>query len=188
MPEGIIGSLGYDTSHFEDVARRQAAFLQQARSWFDQVIFIRTLFPQWPRSRAQSLQYGRSKLARQRDPSMTEWYGVSPQAGDHVITKARYSAFRDTQLDALLRASRIETLVIFGATTDVCVDTTVRDAFQLDYAVVVLSDCCGASTPSRHEHALDVMNQFFASVHPAAEVLQALHAPASIGPQSKETR
>lgn len=179
---GIIASLGHDVSHFEAVAQRQAAFLAAARGSFDQVVFVRTLFPSWPRSRAQELHYRRSALARERDPTLTDWYGVSPQAGDHVVTKARYSSFRDTPLDALLRASRLETLVVMGATTDVCVDTTVRDAFQLDYTVVVASDCCGASTPARHRHALDVLDGFFARVHTSAEILAALRASAPIPP------
>jgi ureidoacrylate peracid hydrolase len=174
VPEGIIGMLGHDTSHFAAVAASTSSFLERARHRFDQVVFVRTDFPAWPRSRAQALHYGRNALARQRDATLADWYGVAPSESDHVISKARYSAFRDTQLDALLRASRIETLVVCGATTDVCVDTTVRDAFMLDYSVVVLSDCCGASTPDRHRHALDVLDHFFARVHPSDEVLAAL--------------
>lgn len=174
VPEGIIGMLGHDTGHFAAVAARASSFIERARPLFEQVVFIRTDFPAWPRSRAQVLHYGRNALARQRDPSLADWYGVQPAEGDPVIAKARYSAFRDTQLDALLRASRIETVVVCGATTDVCVDTTVRDAFMLDYSVVVLSDCCGASTPERHRHALDVLDHFFARVHPSEEVLAAL--------------
>lgn len=174
VPEGIIGMLGHDTSHFPEVGKRLAAFVERARPLLDQVVFIRTDFPAWPRSRAQALHYGRNALARQRDPSMTDWFAVQPAAADHVISKARYSAFRDTQLDALLRASRIETVIVCGATTDVCVDTTARDAFLHDYSVVVLSDCSGASTPERHRHALDVLDHFFARVHTSAEVLAAL--------------
>lgn len=174
VPEGIIGMLGHDTSHFPAVAARLAAFVERTREQFDQVVFIRTDFPGWPRSRAQTLHYGRNALARTRDAGLSDWFGVRPAAGDHVISKARYSAFRDTQLDALLRASRIETVVICGATTDVCVDTTARDAFMHDYAAVVLSDCCGASTPERHLHALDVLDHFFARVHTSQEVAQVL--------------
>ena len=172
--EGIIGLLGHDTSHFPGVAERLQRFIARARPHLDHVVFIRTEFPAWPRSRAQSLHYGRNALARQRDPAMADWFGVAPEAGDPVITKARYSAFRDTQLDALLRASRIETVLVCGATTDVCVDSTVREAFMRDYSVVVLSDCCGASTPERHRHSLDVLDHFFARVNTADEVLAAM--------------
>jgi ureidoacrylate peracid hydrolase len=174
VPGGIIAALGHDVSHFPDVGRRLTAFVECARPLLDQVVFIRTDFPSWPRSRAQALHYGRNALARQRDPSMTDWFMVQPQPGDPVISKARYSAFRDTQLDALLRASRIETVIVCGATTDVCVDTTARDAFLHDYSVVVLSDCSGASTPDRHRHALDVLDHFFARVHTSDEVLASL--------------
>lgn len=174
VPEGIIGLLGHDTSHFPAVAARLAAFIERTRRAFDQVVFVRTVFPSWPRSRAMALQYGRNALKRERDPSLVDWYGVQPQPGDAIIEKFRYSAFADTSLDALLRASRIDTVVVCGATTDVCVDTTVREAFMHDYSVVVLSDCCGASTPQRHAHALDVLDGFFARVHTADEVAAAL--------------
>ncbi len=176
VPEGVIGQLGHDTSHFPDVAARLERFVERTRAAFDAVIFVRTLFPPWPRSRAHRLHYGRNALSRTRDASLADWFGVRPQSSDVVIEKARYSAFQDTPLDAMLRASEIRTLVVAGATTDVCVDTTVRHAFMKDYAVVVLSDCCGASTPARHAHALDVLDHFFARVHTSDEVASALGA------------
>ncbi len=177
VPEGVIGQLGHDTSHFPAVGRRLAAFIERARPLLDAVVFIRTDFPAWPRSRAQALHYGRNALSRQRDPSLADWFGVQPAPGDPVISKARYSAFVGTPLDALLRASRIDNVLVCGATTDVCVDTTARDAFLHDYTVVVLSDCCGASTPGRHRHSLDVLDHFFARVHASEEVLAALPKP-----------
>lgn len=174
VPGGVIASLGYDVSHFAEVASRLNDFMSVARTQFQLTIFVRTLFPDWRPSRARMLQYERSALHRVRDPAVTEWFGVAPCPGDIVIDKFRYSAFVDTTLDAILRSARIETLVVCGATTDVCVDTTVRDGFMRDYSMVVLSDCCGGSTAARHEHALDVLDGFFARVHTAEEVAKAL--------------
>ncbi len=174
VPEGVIGMLGHDTSHFPPIAARLNAFIEQSRAAFDLVVFVRTVFPAWPRSKAMAMHYQRSALSRARDDSLSDWFGVRPLPTDPVVEKFRYSAFADTELDALLRSSAIETLVVSGATTDVCVDTTVREAFMRDYSVVLLSDCCGASTPQRHIHALDVLDSFFARVHTADEVVAAL--------------
>ncbi len=176
VPEGVIGQLGFDTSHFPAVGERFRDFIDQWRPAFDLVVFVRTELPPWPRSRAMRLHYGRNALDRVPDASLADWFKVAPEGDDVVITKRRYSAFRDTELDAVLRASRIDTLVVGGATTDVCVDTSVRDAFMRDYSVVVMSDCCGASTPERHHHALDILDGFFARVHASHEVAQALGA------------
>lgn len=66
---------------------------------------------------------------------------LTPKNGDAVVSKHRYSAFFETQLDSLLRAKRIETLVFVGATTSICVESTVRDATFRDYRCIVLRDC-----------------------------------------------
>jgi ureidoacrylate peracid hydrolase len=66
---------------------------------------------------------------------------LAPKDGDAVVSKHRYSAFFETQLDALLRTKRIETLVFVGATTSICVESTVRDATFRDYRCIVLRDC-----------------------------------------------
>ncbi|MFA7439037.1 cysteine hydrolase family protein [Castellaniella sp.] len=176
-PGGVIHQLGYDVSHFAGVGRRFARFLAAARAQVDHVAFVRTVFPDWPLSSAMQLHYGRSKLHRTRGADLADWFGVAPAPTDAVIEKFRYSAFKDTTLHAYLRARGIENLIIGGATTDVCVDSTVRDAFMNDFSVIVLADCCGASTPERQSHTLGVLNDFFACVVDSEAVL------AVMGPQ-----
>lgn len=180
-PDGVMAALGHATSHFDEVGARLDAFLGRNRSAFDLVVFVRTVFPQWPLSRALRTHYARTALARVRSPELADWFAVKPEAGDFVVEKFRYSAFADTELDAMLRASAIDTVVVCGATTDVCVDTTVRDAFMRDYSVVLLSDCSGGSTAARHAHALDVLDGFFARVHISLEVEEALRAGTRVG-------
>ncbi|MBI4969051.1 MAG: cysteine hydrolase [Rhodospirillales bacterium] len=174
VPEGVIGRLGFDTGHFAGVAERLDGFLAASASRLPHRVFIRTQAPAWPRSRALREQYGRSPLARTVAANLSDWFGVRPGPDDPVVEKFRYSAFMDTTLDALLRARGTETLVIAGVTTEVCVESTVRDAFFHDYGVITLSDCTGASTPERHRVSLGVIDQFFGPVATADEVLGAL--------------
>ena len=68
------------------------------------------------------------------------------RAGEPVLTKPRYSAFFGTPLDTLLRSGGVKTVVVTGVATNVCVESTARDAHQLDYCVVLPTDCIAAFT------------------------------------------
>lgn len=146
-------------------------------------VFVRTIAPSWARSRALTEQYSRTALQRVVEPTLSDWFGVAPKPGDAVIEKFRYSAFEGTALDGLLRANRTETLIVAGATTDVCVDSTVRAGFMHDYGMIVLSDCTGASTPERHNHTLSVLNQFFAICAPNEDVIRRV---ARLNPKARD--
>jgi nicotinamidase-related amidase len=84
---------------------------------------------------------------------------LAPREDDneYVITKRRYSCFFGTDLLILLRGLRVETLVLLGGLTDVCVHYTFVDAHQHDYVTRVIEDCCGGSSQARHAAALDAM-------------------------------
>ena len=65
---------------------------------------------------------------------------LSPQPGDIVVPKTRYSGFFNSTLDSTLRARGIRNLVFSGIATNVCVESTLRDAFHLEYFAVMLED------------------------------------------------
>jgi len=65
---------------------------------------------------------------------------LAPQPGDIRVHKTRYSAFFNSQLDSVLRARGIRTIVFVGIATNVCVESTLRDAFHLEYFGVMLDD------------------------------------------------
>lgn len=67
---------------------------------------------------------------------------VAPQAGDVMVPKHRWSAFHQTHLDLQLRVRGLSTIVIAGGSTDVGIASTVFAARDLDYGIVVVSDCC----------------------------------------------
>ncbi len=87
----------------------------------------------------------------------SEFYGPQPAPGEPVVRKTRYSAFVGTDLDQRLRDMGVDTLVVAGLTTECCVDSTVRDAFDLDYHVFVAADACAAYETDLHEASLKVM-------------------------------
>jgi len=65
---------------------------------------------------------------------------LAPQEGDIVLAKTRYSAFFNSQLDSTLRARGIRNIVFVGIATNVCVESTLRDGFHLEYFGVMLED------------------------------------------------
>jgi len=95
-------------------------------------------------------------LCRAGQPG-SEFYGPQPAPGELVVRKTRYSGFVGTDLDQRLRDMGVDTLVVAGLTTECCVDSTVRDAFDLDYHVFVAADACAAYEADLHEASLKVM-------------------------------
>ena len=79
---------------------------------------------------------------------------LAPIAGELEIRKHRYSAFTSTNLDLLLRAHDVRTIIVTGVSTNVCVETTFRAGFELGYAVVVPPESCASWDQSLHEAAL----------------------------------
>jgi len=77
-----------------------------------------------------------------------------PIAGEPVIDKPGKGAFYQTDLDLMLHNRGIDTLFVCGVTTEVCVNTTVREANDRGYRCVVLSDCCASYFPEFHQAGL----------------------------------
>jgi nicotinamidase-related amidase len=80
-----------------------------------------------------------------------------PVAGEIVIDKSGKGAFYNTDLDALLRQRGIANLLVCGVTTEVCVNTTVREANDRGYRCVVLADCCASYFPEFHDMGLKMI-------------------------------
>jgi nicotinamidase-related amidase len=79
---------------------------------------------------------------------------LRPRATETVIDKPGYSAFSRTALQQNLEARRIDTLIITGVTTEVCVSSTLRDAIDRGYRCLTVGDACASSDPDLHRAAL----------------------------------
>ncbi len=78
---------------------------------------------------------------------------LKPQPEDIVVDKSRYSGFVNTELDAILRTHNIKHLLFLGFATNVCVESTLRDAFFHDYFPIIVSDGCGHAGPDYTQKA-----------------------------------
>ena len=99
---------------------------------------------------------------------------LDKQDDDFVFLKRRYSAFFGTDLDLTLRDNLIDTLIVFGVVTNICVRSTVHDAFFNGYQVVVPSDACAATGPREQESSLYDIATHFGVVTQSQDVIDHL--------------
>lgn len=99
--------------------------------------------------------------------------GFAPHQGETVVVKHRYSAFIGTNLDVILRSRNIKTLIMTGVTTNVCVESTARDGFMLDYNIVFVSDCTATQSLKLHEATLETIRLNFGQVVASEDIVAA---------------
>jgi len=96
---------------------------------------------------------------------------------DYIVPKRRYSAFFGTDLEILLRGLKVDTLLMCGGLTDVCVHYTFVDGHQSDYFCRVIEDCVAGSSMAAHDAALTAMEYLQTGARRGlAEVLDAMDA------------
>ncbi|WP_017525084.1 cysteine hydrolase family protein [Pusillimonas noertemannii] len=93
---------------------------------------------------------------------------------DFVVIKRRYSGFFNTDLDLTLKDLQVDTLVVMGVVTNICVRSTVHDAFFLGYRVVVPQDCVAATGPREQASSLYDIATHFGVVSTADSTMAAL--------------
>jgi ureidoacrylate peracid hydrolase len=93
-----------------------------------------------------------------------ELYGVQAAAGDAIIEKSSYSAFAGTGIEEQLRRRGVRTLVFAGVQTNVCVETSLRDAVCRGFYAVLASDCVASHTQPMHEATLKNVQFLFGDV------------------------
>ena len=105
---------------------------------------------------------------------------LGARAEDIHVVKHRYSAFFQTDLDLVLKDMLVDQVVVFGVVTNICVRSTVHDAFFNGYEVVVPRDCCAATGPREHASTLYDIATHFGVVSDAKTVANALRTGAII--------
>jgi len=106
----------------------------------------------------------------------TVWPELDVDPNDMHVLKNRYSALipGSSQLERILRSHGITNVLVAGTKTNVCCETTARDAMMLDFGVVMVSDCLAALSDEEHRAALETFIQQFGDVMTTHEVLSAL--------------
>jgi ureidoacrylate peracid hydrolase len=106
-------------------------------------------------------------------PKQSVWSELVTAPSDQTVLKNRYSALiqGSSSLERMLRGMGIDTILVAGTKTNVCCESTARDAMMLDFKVVMVEDCCAALSDDEHRGALENIIQQFGDVMTANEVL-----------------
>jgi ureidoacrylate peracid hydrolase len=182
-PDGLIGKEGRDVSEARRVAEGLPAFIAAAREAGALVVFIRSVYTtegnmylsdSWLEHAARRRPGGYTRIPACAAGSWGgDFYGdVRPQPYEPIVSKHRYSGFHNTDLDTILRAHGVRTLVMTGVATNVCVETTARDGFMRDYYIVMVADGTAAYSSREHEMALENIDRYFGQVSTVAEITQ----------------
>jgi nicotinamidase-related amidase len=99
---------------------------------------------------------------------------IYPEPGDYIIDKYGYGAFHSTNLDDTLHSLGVESLIVTGTVTQICVEETVREAFHHGYKTTLVSDAVSSYLPDLHAATLENFRRKFGWVSTTGEVLQAL--------------
>lgn len=140
VQRGVVGRFGDDQEYLE----RLGAAISAARAVKVPVIYVTVSFrPGHPEISARNRTFAALAGGFAHDDPATEIHpAVAPRPGDIVVTKLRVSAFTGSDLEVLLRGLEVRTLVLTGIATSGVVLSTLRQAADLDYQLVVLSDGC----------------------------------------------
>jgi ureidoacrylate peracid hydrolase len=195
---GMFELAGIDITAIRALIPAMSALIDQARRSDIKIVFLKMAFradlsdagmpnsPTWIKH--IPLRAGEQVLSPSGTPSRVlirdTWNTdiideLIPQPEDVVLYKNRYSGFYGTDLEAILRASGINTLLVVGATTCICVESTVRDATFRDFHCLVVEDCVaepiGADlSRSNQEATLLVLQTLFGSITDSQSVVAAL--------------
>jgi ureidoacrylate peracid hydrolase len=89
---------------------------------------------------------------------------IKPAARDHIVIKRRDSAFHDTEINVWLKSLGIDTLIFSGIDTSICVETSLREAFNIGYDIILISDATASSNTKHYESTLDNVRGYYGLV------------------------
>ena len=183
-PEGTFGKLGLDVAPLQKAIPGCVALAEAARRAGVPVIHVHTTWR--PDYRDAGLIWNELKrpmrdtgalVAGSFDALIVD--ELTPEPADFVVVKHRYSAFYGTDLEVLLSSLWIMSVVVCGVTTNICIETTARDAAQRNYRTYVPRDATAEVDPEKHDHALSTLEYAFCRVVGVDDVVMAW-SPAAV--------
>lgn len=186
-PKGAIAKTGIDVSAAGKMIPELRALLESAREHNVPVIFLQT-----NHEKATDSEVWVSRFKDGINPIChtgswgAEFFEISPLESDIVVKKHRYSGFIHTRLETVLQTLKIETLIMTGVSTNLCVESTARDGFMRDYHIVLMKDACAAFSQEEHDMTVKTVNTYFGMAASTKDVINFWqhHANRTLQPQN----
>ncbi|WP_018930535.1 cysteine hydrolase family protein [Gracilibacillus lacisalsi] len=177
--EGSLAQKGANLEMVSSMITPLEKVIEQARKAEVTVIFIQTIHEDSTDSKTWMKRFKNKEKPDvcRKGTWGSEFYRIEPHAEDIVVIKHRYSAFINTRLESVLRTKGIKSLLVTGISTNVCVESTARDGFMLDYQVVLLEDCCASFSKEAHEMTIINIDEYFGDVTTSDQILNKWMTP-----------
>ena len=163
-----------DAGFMDGLASRLIAFLDAARDHGVAIVHVMANYdPQYMNASMHErlLRHGIGRYCQSGTRGIEFHEGLEPRPGEPVVVKHRFDAFYDTELDVLLSARGIETVITTGVAVHGCVDSTSRHAYFKGYYVVFGADLTGGGTDEVHQVTLASMDLMFGVSATAAQIV-----------------
>lgn len=164
---------GFDMSMIQEMVPRLVKFIEEARKVKLPIIYVKGVNSRWDKSEVWTEVRGNESIVEEGSWGAEFYEGISPREDERIVLKHRYSTFIGTNLDLILRSLGIKTVIMTGVATNICVESTARDAFQRDYRVVFVSDLTATFSEQAHEATLFNISIAFGTVVSTKELISA---------------
>ena len=174
-PEGVFGKKGCDLSTIDRMMVALNCLVDSAREKSIPVVFIQNIEDDntdsfaW-RMRPDAKEDSANEGVCRRGTWGTEIFGFAPRDSEVLVQKNRFSGFLNTPLNAILKNHGIETLIFTGVATNICVESTARDASILDYHVILAPDACATWYPDLQAATCKNIRLWFGKVADSKEI------------------
>jgi ureidoacrylate peracid hydrolase len=173
-PEGSASKRGENVGAATAMVPNLLRLIEQARRVGLTIVYIRTTHSEWtdtPSWIYRTSQKSGLNTCREGTWGAELYQGIAPLPTERVVIKHRYSAFINTDLNTVLKARNIQSVLVCGVATNVCVETTARDAYMYDYYVTMIDNCSAAYETKLHLVTLENIRRHFGLVASSDEII-----------------
>jgi len=171
---GSYNLLGMDTSQYERIIPRIQGLITKCRNAAIPVFYTQAVRESsgidlltrthqiLPKAREERIMKKPICVRGTWDAEIVD--DIRPLSDDHIVIKRRDSAFHDTEIGVWLRSLGVDTLIFCGIDTSICVETSLREAFNIGYDVVLISDATASSNHKHYESTLENVKGYYGLV------------------------
>jgi ureidoacrylate peracid hydrolase len=171
---GSYDQLGMDVSHYQHIIPQISELIRLCRSVNIPIFYTQAVREKsgidlltnthriLPKSREERIRKKPICVIGTWDADVVD--EIKPSRMDHIVIKRRDSAFQDTEIGVWLKSIGIDTLVFCGIDTSICVEASLRDAFNNGYDVILISDATASGNIKHFESTVEVVRDYYGLV------------------------